>query len=195
MSLDADDLARLTYLGVLLAFIAGAVFLRRGAGIGRNLRHLALWVLIFALVVIAYDSRDSLRGALFPAEAVRGADGAMELRRGTDGHFHATLSVNGAPLRFLVDTGATDIVLSRRDAARAGIDVEALRFLGQARTANGIVATAPVRLATLEFGGVTDRDVPASVNAGDLGTSLLGMAYLDRFNRVEIEGDRMRLQR
>jgi aspartyl protease family protein len=195
MPIDPDDIARLAYLGLLLAFLAGAVFLRRGAGIGRSVRQLALWVLIFALVVIAYDSRDSLRGALFPAQATLGSDGAIELRRASDGHFHATLAVNGTPVRFLVDTGATDIVLSRRDAARAGIDVDALQFVGQARTANGVVATAPVWLARVEFGGVTDRDVAASVNSGDLDASLLGMAYLDRFERVEISGDRMRLQR
>jgi predicted aspartyl protease len=102
MPIDPDDIARLAYLGLLLAFIAGAVFLRRGAGIGKSVRHLAIWVLIFALVVIAYDARDSLRGGLFPAEATLGEDGAIELRRGIDGHFHATLGVNGTPLRFLV---------------------------------------------------------------------------------------------
>jgi aspartyl protease family protein len=192
---DPDDFARLAYLGLLLAFLAGAVFLRRGAGIGKSVRHLALWVLIFALVVIAYDARDSLRGALFPAQATLGPDGAIELRRGLDGHFHATLTVNGTPLRLLVDTGATDIVLSRADAERVGIDVQALRFAGEARTANGVVATAAVRLDRVEFGSVTDRDVAASVNAGDLDASLLGMAYLDRFESVEIVGDRMRLRR
>jgi len=192
---DPDSIARLAYLGLLLAFLAGAVFLRRGAGIGKSLRQLAIWVLIFALVVIAYDARDSLRGGLFPAQATRGADGAIELRRGLDGHFQATVAVNGTPLRFLVDTGASDIVLSLRDAERVGIDVDALRFGGRARTANGIVATAPVRLDRVEFGGVTDRDLAASVNAGDLDTSLLGMAYLDRFASVEIAGDRMRLRR
>ena len=57
-----------------------------------------------------------------------------------------TLEINGTPVRFMVDTGASDIVLSRRDAERVGIDPAALGYLGRARTANGTVPTARVRL-------------------------------------------------
>jgi aspartyl protease family protein len=57
-----------------------------------------------------------------------------------------------------------------------------------------MVATAPVRLGSVRFGDMLDTGVPAQVNGGELDTSLLGMAYLDRFARIEISGDRMRLQ-
>ena len=57
------------------------------------------------------------------------------------------------------------------------------------------MSTAPVRLGVVEFGDFTDTDVRATVNAGSLDTSLLGMSYLDRFSAIEIAGDRMRLRR
>jgi aspartyl protease family protein len=115
------------------------------------------------------------------------------LRRARDGHFHAEVGVNGHPVRFIVDTGATEIVLSRDDAAAAGIDTGALLYIGRARTANGIVRTAPVRLESLALGGRVDTGIRATVSEGDMGVSLLGMTYLERFSRIEIAGGEMRL--
>lgn len=189
MGLDGDDWMRALYLGLLLLFLAGVLRTRRA------LRDLAVWVLIFAMVVIAYGFRDVLRDELLPASMVARPDGSIELRRGADGHFHAEVLVNGAAVRFLVDTGASDVVLSLDDARHAGIDPAGLAFVGRARTANGTVATAPVRLAEVRFGDYVDRGVPASVGGGDLDVSLLGMAYLDRFASIAIEGDRMTLRR
>jgi aspartyl protease family protein len=192
---DPDTLARIVYLLLLLAFVGGFFLAGRRHRLGRSLRDLAIWVLIFAMVVIAYGFRDVLRRELLPAAMVQVDTETIELRRGSDGHFHATLEVNGVPVRFMVDTGASDLVLSRRDAERVGIDPAGLAYLGRALTANGTVATASVRLGLIELGGFTDTDVPASVSAGGLDVSLLGMSYLDRFASIEIAGDRMRLSR
>ncbi len=190
---NPDDVARLFYLLFLLMGLLGFFAVGGRRRLGATLQQLLIWLLIFAMVLIAYGFRDTLRGAVFPASAVRVAEGVIELRRGRDGHFHATLEVNGAPLRFIVDTGASDIVLARADAARVGIDVEGLVFSGRAITANGPVATARVRLDRVVLGGVAAEGLPASVTAGALDSSLLGMAYLDRFARIEIVGDRMLL--
>lgn len=190
---NAEDTARLVYLLLLLLGVLGFSIFGGPRAIVAAAGRLIVWGLIFAMVIIAYSYRDTLRQALFPASAVRMEGGGVELRRGSDGHFQATLDVNGAPIRFMVDTGATDIVLSRADAARAGIDLDRLAFTGRAITANGAVRTAQVRLDSLTLGDVTARNLPASVTDGALGTSLLGMAYLNRFERIEISGDRMRL--
>lgn len=115
--------------------------------------------------------------------------------RSPDGHYHLTLDVNGTPLRFIVDTGATDIVLSREDALRVGIDPTTLRFFGRAVTANGTVQTARVTLESVTLGPHTDHNVPARVNGGSMTGSLLGMGYLERFQRVEISRDRLTLMR
>jgi aspartyl protease family protein len=194
MASDPDSLARLVYLVLLLLFVGG-FFLWGRRNLGRNLRDLTVWGLIFAMVVIAYGFRDVLREQLLPSAMVQTSADTIEIRRGSDGHFHAALEVNGETVRFMVDTGATDIVLSRRDAERVGIDPDALSYLGRARTANGTVSTAAVRLGLVRLGTFTDTNVPASVTDGGLDGSLLGMAYLDRFASIEIAGDRMRLRR
>lgn len=194
-SLDPDTLMRLVYLVVLLVFVAGFFFAGRRGRTGRALRDLAIWALIFAMVVIAYGFRDVLREELMPAAMVEIDPSTVELRRGSDGHFHATLEINGQPVRFLVDTGASEVVLAHRDAERIGLNPEDLDFSGSARTANGMIATAPLRLASVRFGSFADSDVPASVSTPALDTSLLGMSYLNRFSKIEISGDRMRLVR
>lgn len=188
-----DDLARLFYLLLLLTGLLGFFLVGGPRRLGATLRNALIWALIFAMAIIAYGFRDTLRGALLPDAALQVAEGVIELRRGGDGHFHATIAVNGVPVRFVVDTGATDVVLSRRDAERVGIDLDRLRFSGRAMTANGPVATAQVRLGTVAFGDKVARDLPASVTDGALGFSLLGMSYLNRFARIEIAGNRMLL--
>jgi aspartyl protease family protein len=191
---DPDTLARLFYLVALLIGVLAFFLYGRRQRLGRSLRDLAVWGLIILMVVIAYGFRDTLRSQLFPAALVQTGD-TIELRRASDGHFHADVEVNGRPVRFMVDTGASDMVLSQRDAERVGIDPTRLNYLGRAQTANGPVATAPVRLGLVRFGGFTDTDVRASVSGGTLDVSLLGMSYLDRFASIEISGDTMRLRR
>lgn len=195
MPRDTDTLMRVVYLLILLFGVGGFFLWGRRGRLGRSLRDLAIWVLIFAMVVIAYGFRDVLRDELLPAEMAQVAPGRIELRRGQDGHFHAELEVNGTPVRFMVDTGASGMMLSARDAARVGLDTGSMTFPGRAVTANGGVGTETVRLGVVKFGDFTDTGVPAIVTDGALDTSLLGMSYLDRFSGIEIAGDRMTLSR
>ncbi|MFO1143708.1 MAG: TIGR02281 family clan AA aspartic protease [Amaricoccus sp.] len=191
---DPESRARLVYLAALLVFVAGSFLWGSRRRLGRNLRDLLIWALIFAMAVIAYGFRDVLMNQLLPSAMVVSGE-TVELRRGSDGHFHAMLEINGQRVRFMVDTGATDVVLSRRDAERAGIDPDGLAYLGSALTANGSVPTATVRLGLVRLGDFTDTDVRASVTKGGLDSSLLGMSYLDRFSSIQISGDTMRLTR
>ena len=194
MNLDPGDFPRLIYLILLLAMVLFWYMRGRRRNAGRGLKHMLIWVLIFAMVIIAYGFRDTLKRELFPGTPLPAGQDAVELRRGPDGHFHARTEVNGVSVEFIVDTGASSIVLSQADARRAGIDLSSLDFSGRANTANGLVSTAPVTLGTLRFGDLTASRVPAQVNGGDMAGSLLGMTWLDRFSKVEIEGSRMRLE-
>jgi aspartyl protease family protein len=94
----------------------------------------------------------------------------------------------------MVDTGATQIVLSRSDAQRAGIEVADLAFLGTARTANGTVRTAPVWLQQLTIGPLSFDSIRAVVNEGALDTSLLGMSFLNQFDSIEIRDSELILR-
>ncbi len=94
--------------------------------------------------------------------------------------------VDGTPVRFLVDTGATSVVLSPNDARRLGYDPAKLSFTGFADTANGTVRTAPIRLGNLVVGDIRLTDLPAEVNQAAMGSSLLGMRFLDHLRSYEV---------
>jgi aspartyl protease family protein len=101
------------------------------------------------------------------------------------GHFVTTGSVNGAQVRFLVDTGATFISLGAGDAKRAGIDASQ-GTPGLTMTANGTVRVWKVKLSNVKVGGINLSGVDASVHEHDLPIALLGMSFL---NRMEIRRD------
>lgn len=185
----------LIYLVVLLLFIGGGTLLAFRGQLGVMIKQATSWALLFALIVIGYGVFSDQRSSHLPRQAVFAETGRVEIPRSRDGHYHIVLDVNGAPIEFIVDTGASDVVLSRDDALRAGIDPENLMFSGLAQTANGRVETAPVRLREVRLGAMSDANVRAVVNGGDMSRSLLGMSYLNSFDRIEINDGRLILER
>ncbi len=105
---------------------------------------------------------------------------------GPRGHFVVMVDVNGTPVRFLVDTGATSVSLTKEDAQRAGLPVYALDYNIRAHTANGVVKVAPVTLRDMRFGNLEIRDVKATVTQAQLNISLLGMSFLNRLSSYEV---------
>lgn len=193
--MTGDDIGQLAYLVLLLIALGGYFAVAGRHQIGQMLRHALLWVLIIVGIVAASGLWTTFRDEVMPRQAVIADQGIVELPRAPDGHFYLTADVNGVPLRFVVDTGATSVVLSQQDAERVGLAPDTLNYSGQASTANGIVRTASVRLERFDIDGIQDRNVRAWVNEGALEGSLLGMTYLERFDRVEITRDRMILTR
>ena len=189
-----DNAGQLVYLTLLLLAIAGSYVLSNRRWIGEMARHAAIWALIFVGALAAVGLWQDIRRDVIPRQAVL-SDGRIELPAAADGHFYLMAEVNGAPVRFVVDTGASEMVLTRRDAERAGLDPDELVYLGQARTANGSVATASVTLDSVRVGPVEDRGVRALVNRGEMDVSLLGMGYLNRFEAIEMRRDLLVLTR
>lgn len=193
--MDENSIGSLIYLLMLLALIGGGTILAFRGQLGAMLRTIGTWALLFAIVVIGYGVFNDQRSTSLPRQSVFAEQGRVEIPRSRDGHYHVVLDVNGAPIEFIVDTGASDMVLSRQDAVRAGFNPDNLMFSGLAQTANGRVETAPVRLREVRLGGIEDANVRAVVNGGEMRKSLLGMSYLNSFDRIEINEGRLILER
>lgn len=180
------DIQNITALG-LAAFIGLPLLLSLFNGL-TQLRNALIWVLIFFGFMGVSAMWDDIKGEFIPRQATF-TEGRIEVPKSLDNHFRLTLFINSVPVEFLVDTGASQIVLTQDDATRVGLHPDTLNFIGTAYTANGPVPTAPVRLDTVTLGDLQDTRLRASVNGGDMETSLLGMSYLSRFKSIEIRRD------
>ncbi|MCA0043707.1 TIGR02281 family clan AA aspartic protease [Celeribacter sp. ASW11-22] len=187
------DTARILYLSLLLGAVGFYYIVANRRNMGQMLRHAALWALIFIGGLAAVGLWQDVRPRLAPTQIA--GNGVLTVERDFSGHFSVIAQVNGTPIEFLVDTGASNVVLSTEDAERAGINVDELAFTGRAQTANGTVRTAPVRIDTLSLSGIQDERVKAYVTDGDMFGSLLGMDYLRRYESIEIKQDRLILTR
>jgi aspartyl protease family protein len=110
------------------------------------------------------------------------------------GHYVIEAMVNGAPVTFLVDTGASEIVLTLDDARRIGLEPRTLAFTQRFSTANGEVRGAPVVLREIRIGQFRLLDVTASVNEAPLAVSLLGMSFLEQLSGYEVQRGRLILR-
>ena len=164
----------------------------------KQLRNAAIWLALGLALVIGYSFKDELGsrllGELVPQRGTANQDGSVTFRAGEDGHFHVEARINGTRLRMLVDTGASQVVLSPSDARRLGIDTAGLDFRHLSETANGPVSGAPVTLREITVGSVRLTDVMASVNGAEMSESLLGMTFLSRLSGFEVSGDRLTLR-
>jgi aspartyl protease family protein len=189
---DQIDLVRYGLIGLVL-LVSAAASRHKLVAIGGGL---AAWAGIALLLVGLYGYRFELReawqrvaGELMPSRARELGGGSIAFARASDQHFRIDALVDGQPLRFLVDTGASGVVLSRQDAIRLGYTPERLSYTQIFETANGRTRGAPVRLKQVSIGPIRFTDVPASVNEGQLGESLLGMRLLEQLSSIEIKND------
>lgn len=120
--------------------------------------------------------------------------GEASIAKSSDGHFWADAEVDGHPVRFLVDTGATAIALTADDARNLGIDPSSLQYQYTVMTANGPARAAQIKLGLVSVGRAQVSDVQAFVIDKGLETSLLGMSYLGRLNKFEATQDALVLK-
>jgi len=118
---------------------------------------------------------------------------SIVLTAGLGGHFTAQGAINGRPVRFLVDTGATNVSLPQAEADRIGLDYHRGQAV-MANTANGAVQAYMVTLTTVRVGDVEIANVPAIVVPGYMDHVLLGNSFLTRFSMMR-ESDVMRLEK
>ncbi|WP_108858822.1 TIGR02281 family clan AA aspartic protease [Ruegeria sp. Alg231-54] len=193
--MDGDTIGRLVYLAVLGTAVVAWFVAQNRQSLNKTLQQALAWVFIFIGVIAVVGLWEDIRTTVGPAPQMTVTGQTIEVPRASDGHYYLPIDVNGEPITFLVDTGASQIVLSSRDAERVGIDPDQLNYFGRANTANGVVRTAPVRLDTLALGPITDQNISAWVNEGELDKSLLGMDYLHRFSNIQFANGRLLLSR
>lgn len=198
---NSMDQAYFIRMLAVLALVASGVVFGRRFSFRESVRNIAIWMGIAAVLVLGYtyypqieDAASNARSELIPGYPVNVNANEMVFSKDRDGDFLIIGSANATPVKFLVDTGASDIVLSPQDAQRAGIDTSRLAFDRTYETANGEGRGAAATLDTLQIGDMKLFNVPVSVNRAKMRTSLLGMAFLSRMKSFEFRDRKLILR-
>lgn len=201
-TLDSTDRRmQLLYLCLILAVLSGGLAARLQARPGTVISQIGAWCVIFAALILIYSFRGefaTLRGRLIaelvPAQGQQTGAHSVAFPLEADGHYHVEANVDGHTIGFLVDSGASDIVLSPADARELGLDPDSLSYTMMAMTANGTVRGAPVQINRLRIGPIEMMELPATVNQADMSVSLLGMEFLSRLRSWRVEDGRLTME-
>jgi aspartyl protease family protein len=188
-------------LVAILAVVSSGLLFVRNIDIKRTTRNILLWVGVAGIVIIGFSYQDELgqlalrlRSELVPGYPVQTAPHEMVISESPGGSFLVYGAIDGTPVQFLVDTGASDIVLSPMDAKRIGIDPASLSFDHAYETANGMGRGAKFTVARLSVGDIQLTDVPVSIDQAEMSSSLLGMSFLKRLKSFGFSGRKLILR-
>jgi aspartyl protease family protein len=204
--LSSNQDMRIVYMGGFLVLLVAGLLGRFSStpmpSWGKTLGQLAFWGAMVLLLVGGYSYRGELRpfadrilGELDPSRP-RTDDslptrGSVIFTMADDGQFHIRAEAGGVPVSFILDTGASDVMLTPADARRLGFDPANLAYTRRYETANGTVEGAPVTLPAVDLGPIHLTDVAASVSRADSGSSLLGMSFLRRLSSFQVVGPKL----
>lgn len=178
------------YLLMAMMLVLGALINRRQPAL-QMLKMALAWILIFGAGFVIFSFRDDLAyvGQRLKAEAtgapiVEGRE--VRIPMAIDGHFWVDGRLNGTPVRFLVDSGASVTTIGRQRALAAGVQVGADRDQ-IVQTGNGIIRVAAARADELSIAGIERHDIRIHV-ADSEGMNVLGMNWLSTLRGWTVEG-------
>ena len=193
MSDGADQALNALYLVGFLVLVVSSLVARR-LPIGQTLRMAVAWVLIFAAAFVAFAMKDDFISLGRHVMELSRGEGAVvargkELRihKAEDGHFWVNARVNGQPVHFLIDSGATVTSLASATAAKAGVDT-AGGLPVMVETANGVAKAERGDVRLLEVGTIRRTDLAVHVSPAFGDTNVLGMNFLSSLSGWSVEG-------
>lgn len=193
----SDNFGQIVYQGIFVLFASATL---ASGNTWRKIKQLAIWAVIGLVFMIGFsyryelaEVRDRLLSEIMPSSGLQNTPDSVTFPVSSDGHFYIRAEVNGVPLIFLADTGASSIVLSPADAKKLGFDLQQLKFNRIYETANGTVRGSVVQLADFRVQGIHLQNIRASVNEASMSNSLLGMTFFKRLRRYEVRGGKLTL--
>jgi aspartyl protease family protein len=178
------------YMLMAIMLVAGGLMSRREKPAKLLVMALA-WIAIFGAGFVLFTFRDNmgwvsqrLRAEAFGTPVHQGNE--IRIPMAIDGHFWVEGTINGSPVKFLVDSGATITTVGRADAEKAGVEVTSGRDQ-LVRTGNGVIRVSSARADRLNVGGIERNDIAIHV-AENEDLNVLGMNFLSSLDRWGVEG-------
>ncbi len=183
-----------------LVLVASALFSRR-IGLGEIVRSVLGWVAIFAIFIVGFSYQKEIIGVWHKVTGeITGANeqqvvgGTLKIRQSPDGHYWADAEVNGMPVRFLIDSGATTTAMTLKTARAANVDINDGGFPTYLNTANGTVEAQRGTIQALRVGPMMALELPVVVAEAFGDSNVLGMNFLSEMKSWRVEGGEMILE-
>jgi aspartyl protease family protein len=178
------------YILMAMMLVLGSLMSRREPAF-KLVKFALAWVVIFGAGFILFTFRDNfgwvaqrLKAEALGTPVEQGKETRIPMA--IDGHFWVEGKVNGRPIKFLVDSGATMTTIDRSEAVAAGVQISPQRDQ-YVRTGNGMIRVSSARADELQVGGITRRDVGLQIAEND-DLNVLGMNFLSSLSRWSVEG-------
>jgi aspartyl protease family protein len=185
---------------VMMLVLVGSSLIARRLPVSQILRLTLGWLLIFALLLIGYSYRAELSAVVsrvtgdLLGDRGQTVGGTLRVPMAEDGHFWVRARVNGAEMRFMIDSGATTTAMSSAAAQAAGIIVDGSGFPVSIETANGTVQARRGRMERIVIGPIEARDMAVVVSPSFGATAVLGMNFLSSLESWRVEGGTLVLE-
>ncbi|GAA0482048.1 hypothetical protein GCM10009096_25430 [Parasphingorhabdus litoris] len=183
-----------------LVLVGSALFSRR-IGFGEIVRSALSWVVIFAIFIVIFSYQheivgvwNKVTGELTGANDQQVVGDTLKIRQSADGHYWADAEVNGMPVRFLIDSGATTTAMTLKTARAAKVEINEGGFPTYLDTANGTVEAQRGKIQSLRVGPMMALDLPIVVAEAFGDSNVLGMNFLSEMKSWRVEQGEMILE-
>jgi aspartyl protease family protein len=196
-AISSHEWSNVIYILILVALLIMG-FSRKDLPIKKIFEFTGLWI-AFALVALVlysyrfefFEVKDRVLSDLFPSKAINKNHKQLVLNIAQDGHYYLNVKIKNNEVRFMIDTGASDMVIDEKIALKLGYDLRNINYNKIFQTANGQSYGASISFDEVDVSGIKFYNVQASITNSDLVIPLLGMSFLQKFYKYEFFRDKL----
>ncbi len=166
-----------------------------------KVKIISIWLFVFIIIISGYafrfelsDVKNRILAVLLPSRSWTNNNGSIVIARSNDGHFYLEAIIGDTSINFMIDTGASDVLIAKNDAIKLGLDLATLNFSKKYNTANGVAFCAPVTINDFHMHHAVFNDIKASISQSSDDTSLLGMSLISKFKSFSIDRDLLKIE-
>ena len=160
--------------------------------------YAGLWIMIALVALVSYsyrfeffEAKDRVLSDLFPSKAINKNHQQLTINVSQDGHYYLNVKIKNFPVRFMIDTGASEVVIDKNLAIKLGYDLKNINYNKVFQTANGEAYGASIYFDEVDVSGIKFYNIQGSITDSRLATPLLGMTFLQKFYKYEFYRDKL----
>jgi aspartyl protease family protein len=187
----SQEWSNIIYVIILIVLLIMG-FSNKELSLKKFFEYAGLWIIIALVALILYSYRfeffevkDRVLSDLFPSKAINKNHQQLTINVSQDGHYYLSIKIKNLPVRFMIDTGASEVVIDKNLAIKLGYDLKNINYNKVFQTANGETYGASIYFDEVDVSGIKFYNIQGSITDSRLATPLLGMTFLKKFYKYE----------